>query len=220
MNTHQLISKLRAQLTELEKEVLQHDAQILPGQKKLLQDIERFNDELFIQAGAGLSSCIPVLVKDIDQLERLIQRSAAKENIIISCERIQQRFTAVKRALTTTSIDVKAQKQHKAGIRARAIKNQQKSHSQSGFGWIASSVMQSSHQLYGELNKHLNWATKIEQKIEQLQFQLETCHSADKIEMQNTILLMHKRLGKCRQAISYIEERIQAFERPFQNNHR
>lgn len=220
MNTHQLLTKLRQQLTELEREVLQHDAHIPPGQKRLLQDIERFNDELFIQAGAGLAACIPAIAKDITQLERLIKRGGGEHNILISCERIGQRFTAVKRAMLTTSINVKAQKQQKASIRARAIKNQQKSHSQSGFGWIASNVMQSSHQLYEELNKHLNWAKKFEQKIEELQLQLENCHSADKIEMQNTILLMHKRLGKCRQAISYIEDRIQAFERPFQNNNR
>lgn len=220
MNTQQLLAKLRQQLRELEQEVLRHDAQVPQGQKKLLQDIERFNDELFIQAGASLSACINPIQKDIDQLARLIKLKGNQQTILVSCERIQQRFTAVKRAMLTTSLDVKAQKQQKASIRARAIKNQQKSHSQSGFGWIASNVMQSSHQLYEELNKHLNWAKKFEQKIEELQLQLENCHSADKIEMQNTILLTHKRLGKCRQAISYIEDRIQAFERPFQNNNR
>ena len=220
MNTQQLVSMLKQQLTKLEQEALIHDQNLPTAHQKSLQDIERFNSQLFIQQGASLSPCIAQLKKDISQLEKQLSLNLGKNVITLSCERIQDRFTALRRALLTTNINIKAAEQRKASNRARYAKKQQQELSDNGFGWIASNVMSSSHQIYNELNKHLNWAKRIEQQIELMEEKLEFCHSNDKIQLQNDILLMHRRLGKCRQAISYIEERIQLFERPNQNSNR
>jgi len=220
MKRHDLINQLKQQLKQLEQDVLQHDAKLPPGQRKMMQDVERFNNELFIQAGAQLIPCIEQLNKSILQLQQLITAKRSLESISSSCEKIQDRFSAVRRALATTNLNIKSLEQQKRTRRAHAIKRGAKAHQQSGFSWIASNVMQNSHQLYEELNKHLNWAKVIEQKIENLQYSLENCHSNDKIKLQNEILAQHSRLGKCRQATSYIEERIQLFERPFKGQNR
>ncbi|QSX42037.1 primosomal replication protein [Shewanella cyperi] len=220
MNRAQLIDKLKEQLAQLEQEVLRHDAALAPQQRKLIQDVERFNDGLFIQSGAQLAPCIGQIAKDIKQLEQRLTLGLSAATIVASCERIQDRFTAVKRALTTTGINLKSATQARQSARNRSHQRQKQAHNSSGFDWIAAGVMQNSHQLYEELNKHLNWARKIESKIAQLETGLDNCHSADKIKLQNEILLMHRRLGKCRQAISYIEDRIQAFERPYQSQNR
>ena len=220
MNTQQLLTILRSQLTALEQEVLIHDAQLAKGQQKMLQDVERFNNELFVQHGAKLAPCIAQISSSIVQLEKQISLKLAPQTIELCCIKIQDRFTAVKRALMTTSINVKDISQQKASTRARYARKNQQAHANTGFGWIANSVMQNSHEIYEELNKHLNWAKKFEQKIQEMESNLENCHSADKIKLQNEILLMHRRLGKCRQAISYIEDRIQTFERPHQSANR
>lgn len=220
MNTEQLLNTLKSQLKSLEQEVIQHDNRLASTQRKLLQDTERFNSALFMQQGALLMPCIEQIRSSINQLEKQIRLKLAVHTIALSCERIQDRFTAVKRALQTTSLDVKSKHQQRSSNRARFAKRQQQSHQDSGFGWIASNVLHNSHEIYQELNKHLNWAKKFEQKIAEMESKLENCHSADKINLQNDILLMHRRLGKCRQAISYIEDRIQAFERPYQSHNR
>ncbi|QYK02641.1 primosomal replication protein [Shewanella psychrotolerans] len=220
MKTAELIHRLRVQLKQLEQEVLQHDSQLAKGQRKLLSDTERFNQGLFDQTGAQLEPCILQLSKKIAQLEKLLKGNISTETIALSCEGIQDRFTAVRRALNTTTLDVKSAEQQRASRFANAKKRRQQSHAESGFGWIATGVMHNSHQLYEELNKHFNWVQMFEQKIEKLQSKLENCHSADKIALQNEILLVHRRLGKCRQAISYIEDRIQAFERPYKRQNR
>ncbi|MCL1148043.1 primosomal replication protein [Shewanella marinintestina] len=220
MTTDELVRKLRLQLKQLEQEVLQHDSRLPPSQRKMMQDVERFNSELFIQVGGQLQPCIEQLSKNIAQLEQLVKAKRSPYTIVSSCEKIQDRFSALRRALTTTGINVKSIEQQKRSRRAFAIKRGNQSHADSGFSWIASNVMQNSHQLYEELNKHLNWAKIIEQKIENLQSSLENCHSADKIKLQNEILSLHSRLGKCRQATSYIEDRIQLFERPFKSQNR
>ncbi|MFT6976318.1 MAG: primosomal replication protein N'' [Shewanella psychromarinicola] len=216
MNTQQLVSMLKQQLVQLEQDALIHDQNLAPSQRQSLKDIERFNSQLFAQQGAQLSPCITQLRKDIKQLEKQLFLKLGSNVIQLSCDRIQDRFSALRRALLTTDINLKSEQQRKASNRARYAKKQQQTIQDSGFGWIASNVMQNSHQLYAELNKHLNWAKKIEQKIQQLEANLEFCHSDDKIKLQNDILSTHRRLGKCKQATSYIEERIQLFERPRQ----
>ncbi|MCE9678265.1 primosomal replication protein [Shewanella sp. AS1] len=220
MNTTELIRRLRVQLKQLEQEVLQHDSQLAKGQRKLLSDTERFNHQLFEQTGAQLAPCVQQIDRKITQLEQLLKGKISSETIALSCEGIQDRFTALKRALSTTGLDLKSAEQQRAARFASANKRRQQAHAQSGFNWIAANVMHNSHQLYEELNKHLNWVKAFEQKIETLQLKLEHCHGADKIALQNEILLVHRRLGKCRQAISYIEDKIQAFERPYNSHNR
>ncbi|MBB1270140.1 primosomal replication protein [Shewanella sp. SR44-3] len=220
MNNNQVVANLRAKLAQLEQEVLQHDANIPVSQGKLLQDVERFNNQLFIQQGAKLSPCIEQLKKSINQLEKQLSLKLDAQLITLSCERVQDRFTALKRALNTTNINIKSAEQQKNSKRAFFAKRQQSTHASSGFGWIAGNVMQNSHELYAELNKHLNWADKITQKIAQMELNLASCHPNDKIALQNEILATHKRLGKCRQAMSYIEERIQLLERPHYSDKR
>ncbi|MFQ6371511.1 primosomal replication protein [Shewanella sp. YIC-542] len=220
MNQQQLIAKLRMQLQLLEQQVLQHDASLAAREQKLLAHTERFNDELFHQHGAKLAPCVQQLRDSINQLERQLQRQISAATVTKTCEKIQDRFVALKRAMATTNIDVKEQQAQKLQKQRYFRQKQSQRHQQSGFSWIANQVMQSSHRLYQELDKHLNWEKKILLKIEQLQYQLDTCHSTAKIAIQNDLLSMHRRLGKCRQAISYIEDRIQVFEHPQQNNRR
>jgi len=220
MNQSQLIAKLRVQLQQLEQQVLQYDASLPVHDYKLLEHLERFNDELFRQHGAKLTPCVQQIRDNINQLEKQLQLQMSAATVARTCERIQDRFSALKRAMATTAIDVKEQQQQKSSKQRYFQKKQSQQHQSSGFDWIANHVMHSSHRLYEELNKHLNWEKKFLFKIEQLQSQLDTCHSTAKIALQNDLLLMHRRLGKCRQAISYIEDRIQVFERPQQNNHR
>ncbi len=216
----ELIQRMRVQLKQLEQEVLQHDSQLAKGQRKLLHDTERFNSGLFQQTGAQLKPCIEQISKKIAHLEQLLKANICADTIALSCEGIQDRFTALRRALNTTNLNIKSAEQQRDARIANAKKRRQKSHEQSGFNWIASGVMHNSHQLYNELNKHLNLVKTFEQKIEHLQLKLDHCHGPEKIALQNEILLVHRRLGKCRQAITYIEDRIQAFERPFKSQNR
>ncbi|MEI6860523.1 MAG: primosomal replication protein [Shewanella sp.] len=220
MNTNQLLRQLSIQLKQLEQDVLQHDTNLPKREQKLLQNTDRFNDELFIQSGAKLSPCIEQINKNIKQLGKLIERNISIETIALSCERIQDRFTALRRALNTTSLGAESASQQRAFRVAQAMRRRNKSHNESGFNWIAAEVMHNSHQRYAELNKHLDWVSKFEQQIITLQSKLDNCRSADKIHIQNEVLLVHRRLGKCRQAISYIEDRIQAFERPFSQTYK
>ncbi len=214
MRQQELIIKLRRQLSRLEQEVLRHDSDLPQNEQKLLRNTDRFNSGLFQQTGGKLIACVHQLKRSINMLDKRLQAGMNKQAVQSSCLHIQDQFSALKRALTTTNIDVKSERHKRSAARAQYLKRQQKKHDDAGFDWIAGNVMQSSHQLYEELNKHLNWAARIERKIQELNHKLDSCPARDKLKLQHEILNMHKRLGKCRQAISYIEDRIQLFERP------
>lgn len=214
MKNHNLIEKLRAQLKTLERDILRHDQSLPTKEAKLLQALERFNPELFLLSGGKLAPCIAQISKNISHLEQQLNLNLNAAVIAYSCDKIQDQFTALKRALATTTISVTDAQQTQLSKRSKWLKKQKNQHQQTGFDWIAAGIMQNSHQLYEELNKHVNWAKKIKHKIEQLESQLNTCPATSKITLQQQILNMHQRLGKCQRAISYIEERIQLLERP------
>jgi len=220
MNINELVKRLRVQLKQLQQDVLRHDINLPKGERRILEDTDRFNNALFNQSGAELAPCIEQISQNIAQLEKLLKNNQSIAVIALSCERIQDRFTALRRALNTTTLGVTAAKQLKSSRIAQAQKRRKKTHADSGFGWIAAGVMQNSHQLYQELAKHHQWVVKFQQKIDHLQSELDNCHSADKINKQHEILQVHRRLGKCRQAISYIEDRIAEFERPYTPNYK
>ena len=72
--------------------------------------------------------------------------------------------------------------------------------------------MANSHQLYQELSKHHGYERKLAEKIALLENRLANYQGADKISLQQDILKQHKRLGQCRKAIHFIEQRIQQME--------
>ncbi len=204
-----LFRKLEAQLARLEAQVREHDATLTAADKKWLANQSAFHDQLFEHQGASLSGCLSVLRKDLNQIAQLEQLGARPDTVELVCQRFANRFSALAQALANTAVIRRGhQTSALAGARRRANKKDNDYH------WIARSVMRSSHQLYDELRKHQNWAMRLEQKIRELEQRLDLHQGAEKITLQNEILATHKRLGRCRQAMTFIEQRIAQLEKP------
>ncbi|GAA4897730.1 primosomal replication protein [Ferrimonas pelagia] len=202
-----LVIKLREQLNQLEQRIQHHDAQLTDANKKWLAHKSRFHDQLFDHQGASLAGCLTVLRKDLKQIEQLLQIGATGETVELACQRFSGRFQALLQAVANTQTATR-------GIQNSAYKRRSSANADAGYQWIAQNIMNSSHKLYQELNKHRNWEQKMQQKIQQLEHALDNYRGGDKITLQNEILAQHKRLGKCRQAMTYIEQRIAWLEKP------
>lgn len=200
-----LIEKLHRQLAQLEQQIRVHDANLSDADKKWFSHKQRFHDQLFEQQGASLSSCLTVLKQDLEHIEQLERLNAHADALELACQRFANRFAALAQAMATTAT---ARRGHQATARRRQTKK-----ADNPYHWIAQSVMRSSHQLYEELRKHQNWAARMESKIRELEQQLDLKVGAEKITLQNEILSTHKRLGRCRQAMSFIEQRIAQMEK-------
>ncbi|GAA5188973.1 primosomal replication protein [Ferrimonas gelatinilytica] len=203
----QLVNTLRQQLQQLERKLGEHDAALSEADKKWLNHKSRFHEQLFDHQGASLSGCLRVLRRDLQQIEQLIQLDAGGETLALACQRFSTRFEALLSALKNTDTA-------RRGVQNSARRRRAPARQQQGYEWIAQSVMNSSHHLYQELNKHQQWEQKMVLKIQQLDQALDKYEGSDKIERQNAILTLHKRLGKCRQAMTYIEQRIAWLEKP------
>ncbi|MBW3164171.1 primosomal replication protein [Ferrimonas balearica] len=207
--TSPMLQRLETQLARLEEQVREHDAQLTPADKKWLANQSAFHDQLFDHQGASLSSCLQVLRQDLKQIQQLEQLGARPDAVELVCHRFANRFSAVAQALANTAV---MRRGHQTSALAGARRNAKKTNNE--YHWIARSVMRSSHQLYDELRKHQNWADRLEQKIRELEQRLDLHQGADKITLQNEILATHKRLGRCRQAMTFIEQRIAHLEKP------
>lgn len=204
MKTPQLL-KLKRQLEQLSQHVHQHDAQLSDLDKKWLNNRSRFHDQLFEQQGATLKGCINVLQSDYSHIEQMVSLGVSGDTLDLACQRFSNRFEAVMQAIANTQTVTRGLQQ--------TTKRRSRSRDDNQYQWIARSVMNSSHQLYAELRKHQNWEHQLQQKIAILEQNLDIHHGKEKIDQQNLILNTHQRLGKCRQAISYIEQRIAWLER-------
>ncbi|WP_298439350.1 primosomal replication protein [uncultured Ferrimonas sp.] len=199
------LQQLKQKLAQLEQQVQFHDAQLSASDKKWLNNRSRFHDQLFDQQGATLGGCLTVLNKDLKQIEQMLSLGVKGDALDLACQRFSNRFEAVLQAIANTPTVAR-------GLQQTARRRSHK-RGDSQYQWIARSVMNSSHQLYDELRKHQNWDNQLQQKIAQLEQNLDIYQGKDKIEQQNIILQTHQRLGKCRQAISYIEQRIAWLEK-------
>ncbi len=207
MNSHNqlLLNKLQQRLAELEEKVQCHDRALSAHDKKWLANRSRFHDQLFEQHGATLDECIQVLKRDLAQIQQLVQIDVHSDTLALACQRFTNRYQALLQAMENTNTITR-------GLQQTEFKRKQPKQ-QGEYQWIAQSVMQSSHQLYQELKKHQNWEQQLEHKADALEHELERYQGSEKIAQQNLILHTRKRLGKCRQAMSYIEQRIAYLER-------
>ncbi|WP_169307116.1 primosomal replication protein [Ferrimonas sediminicola] len=199
-----LLQLLRQRLEQLKSQVREHDHALPGNTSQALDHQQRFHSALFDHTGASLAQCLQRLEQDLAKLDRLSQASDSGDTFELVCQQFSDRYQAVTQALATTGLQAAGAR---FSSRRRSVPRQD-----SQYQWIARSVMQNSHSAYAELRKHQNWADRLQQKIHELEQKLDLHQGAEKIKLQNEILTTQKRLGRCRQAMTYIEERIARLE--------
>ena len=73
--------------------------------------------------------------------------------------------------------------------------------------------MQSSHELYKELSDHHEFERRLNEMVSIRRLQLDKANSEQASKINLEILALHGRLGRCRKAISAIEDKIQRAEK-------
>ncbi|WP_035385463.1 primosomal replication protein [Ferrimonas futtsuensis] len=201
----ELLQLLRQRLEQLKSQVQQHDQSLANNTTQALDHQQRFHSALFDHTGASLAQCLQRLEQDLHTLSRLSQAPDSGDTFELVCQQFSDRYQAVMQAMSATGLQAAGAR---FSSRRKGLPRQD-----SKYQWIARSVMQNSHSAYEELRKHQNWANRLQQKIHELEQKLDLHQGAEKITLQNEILATQKRLGRCRQAMTYIEERIARLEK-------
>jgi primosomal replication protein N'' len=74
-------------------------------------------------------------------------------------------------------------------------------------------IMQSSHELYQELSQNHEFERRLQEMIDIRKQQLSSANSTQASKLNQEILVLHARLGRCRKAISATEDKIQQVEK-------
>ena len=74
-------------------------------------------------------------------------------------------------------------------------------------------IMQSSHELYQELSQNHEFERRLQEMIDIRKRQLASASKAEASKINQEILALHARLGRCRKAISATEDKTQQVEK-------
>ena len=74
-------------------------------------------------------------------------------------------------------------------------------------------IMQSSHELYQELSQNHEFERRLQEMIDIRKRQLASASKAEASKINQEILALHARLGRCRKAITATEDKIQQVEK-------
>lgn len=202
------------QLTEIEQLLQQLSQQALQydQRSKIPTMVNRpiFDDKLFKSQSPRLSDYVNESFSLLEDVRQHLTKKSPASLLQFQCNKLVDQCQAIRKALASQQQRNVSYQQDKATRKSVAIKKQQQKGE--SFSWIANSIIANSVELYQELSKHHGYQQKLELKINQLEQQLLHCNVQDKLAFQKEILAQHKRLGQCRKAIYFIEQRIELLE--------
>lgn len=175
--------------------------QQLLAQKEQLKNWFNRSDLIF-------SSCFYAQSDDIqeylDELEININKLSTVRHQVQSeylSERITEQFACLKSLLNSVSLSKKHKQQRPKPSYVQQVKT------------LSKKVNQGSQELYAELSKLQEYERRLVEMVEQKQLQLSS-YKGNKLkgDYQQQVLLTQQRLGRCRQAISKVEEDIQRLD--------
>lgn len=193
MSVHQ-IEQLRAKLAELTAQ-LQHQKLM---QQNWFSASDVFNSSSFYTKSEELDDYLTEIQNNITRLESVTEQSHAE----YLTERIAAQFSCFKNFTNSSYLSTKYSNQNKKHFsKVNRVKQ------------MAARVTQSAQTLYQELSKLQEYERRLLDMVAEKQAQLQHANASNRSELQNAVLLTQQRLGRCRQALSGVEEQIQALDK-------
>ena len=191
------LQKLHHQVTYLGEQAIQFDnAKLFEKNRYIQAQPSLFDRTVFATKSLQLNDYVLEIKSALDHLPSPDKRHA----YAFALNKITAQVEAILKVLKSTSVWAKENKSHypkKAKVYKAAVKK----------------IMQSSHELYQELSQNHEFERRLMQMIEGRKEQLHKAASEQASILNQEILTLHARLGRCRKAISATEEKIQKAEK-------
>ncbi|MBD1582572.1 primosomal replication protein [Pseudoalteromonas sp. S16_S37] len=181
----------------------------LAEQAKLFDNAKWFDKNRYIQAQPSLFdrtvfATKSLLLSDyVDEISAQLKHLPPMEKrhaYSFAIQRIATQVEAVIKVLKSTPVwakENKANYKKKNKIYQKAVQK----------------IMQSSHELYQELSQNHEFERRLLEMIEIRKQQLDKASSEQASQINQEVLVLHARLGRCRKAISATEAKIQEVEK-------
>jgi primosomal replication protein N'' len=193
----QAIVKLQQQIEQLAQHAHQFDK------------AKWFDKNRYIQAQPSLFAHSVFATKSlmlcdyVDEIKEAFARLPSPDKrhaYAFALEKLSTQIEAVIKVLKSTPVwakENKFTKPKKAKVYKQAVKK----------------IMQSSHELYQELSQNHEFERRLQEMIDVRKQQLASASKAEASKINQEILALHARLGRCRKAITATEDKIQQVEK-------
>lgn len=202
-STKEIINKLEAILSDLGNK-----AQLLDQQNKQKKsfynrrDKALFSRSIFATDSDKLVPYVQESLKLLKQIERLYSLKQF-ELLDIQLKQIEQQTCALMSAINANeSIN-------------RASQQQLETQKMVKFKKAAKKIMQPTQELHQQLAETFEFERRLQEMLNNKQQELSSTSLSKAKKVQQEVLVLHQRLGRCRQAISKIERQIEMQEKRY-----
>ena len=203
LSTKQLekLSNLLAKLSQQAKSVDNHNAHLKSNY--FIKDISLFSKKLFNTESDKFSHYTAEVQKNIDSLGRLIRinNSDLAYELLL---KVEQQITALSNGMNANAVKQKEANFRQSASNAYKAKSYKKA---------VQKVLVPTQQLYQNLSEHYEFERRLAEMIAEREQQRAMSASNQMGRLNQEVLALHQRLGRCRQAISKIEKQIELAEK-------
>ena len=196
---HSAINKIQAIIEQLNQQAILVDQHNKHSKShKIIQENDIFSEALFLTHSDLFQ---PYIAENkTNELSRLL---SANKNMLAHSRLllIEQQISALRNALNANSELHKEPAQRLEAIKARRYKK------------AAQAVMQSSHNLHKKLNETFEFERRLLEMVQARELERQHANVKRSKQLLEEVLVLHQRLGRCRQAISKLEREIAQAEK-------
>jgi primosomal replication protein N'' len=197
MLTQDLIDKIREQLYALYEQTRSIDERNAKIKSKHFKYRDHFNQRLFRCESTALMDYVREVDDNFTQLLRLAQDDKTQLNL--RGEQLTEQLTALTQVVRGNEVAVKEHRYQQTSNKKRFAQYKK----------TAQHFMANSHELHQELAQNHEFERRLNEMIFERQARMNQVDDFEANQLQKEILALHQRLGKCRRAITKVEEQIQ-----------
>lgn len=212
MITEQLIEKLRSQIQMLYRQTWSIDQRNSEIKSDRFKYREYFNRQLFRCDSTALVDYVKEAEQNFNHLIKL--RHSDKALLSQLGEQLTDQLSALTQVIRANEVAIKEHFYQKQTAKKRYQKKASKPNQyEQKMRNVAKFVMKNSHELHQELAQNHEFERRLNEMIYERQAQITKASQAQQQQLQKEILALHQRLGRCRRAITAVEEKIAMAER-------
>ncbi|MDO6445716.1 primosomal replication protein PriC [Colwellia sp. 1_MG-2023] len=166
----------------------------------LRKDSPIFSETLFSTNSDKLSHYVDEVINKSKELFALIKANKVQFSYA-RLALIEQQISAIKNAIDANDAQNNASKQHLKMLKDKKYRQ------------AAQSLILPSQTLYQKLSETHEFERRLLDMLEQKQIQFSQANQKAKDKISDELLIIHQRLGRCRQAISKLERQIEVSEK-------
>ena len=213
----QRLSTLLEHLSEQAKRIDQLNAK--NKSHYLIENNNLFSKHLFSTESDKFSPYTKEVTKRLNEFSRLYDSSTNNINkaefALSSLQRIEEQISALMKAIQANQTMHQAAQVSFAARKKVRVKSAQVKQLQQNdiYNKMARNVLLSSHQLHQQLIEHHEFERRLMEMISEREQQRMRSRASNIDKLSQEVLALHQRLGRCRKAISAIEQKIKLAEK-------